>query len=96
MYEKYRMVFELEGVLVTLDEMPFGDFVELEGPDAEHIYNANQKVGLNWDARILESYTSLFDGLRSTHNFSFRDLSFDNFKRLSVTPDDLNVIPADL
>lgn len=96
MYEKYRMVFELEGVLVTLDEMPFGDFVELEGPDAEHIYNANQKVGLNWDARILESYTSLFDGLRSTLNFSFRDLSFDNFKRLSVTPDDLNVIPADL
>lgn len=95
-YEKYRMVYELEGVHVTLDEMPFGDFIELEGPDPEHIFNANQSLELNWDARILESYTSLFDRLRVTLNLSFRDLSFANFQHLAVKPEELNVIPGDI
>lgn len=94
-YEKYRTVYEFEGVQVSLDEMPYGNFVELEGAGADQIRNANQYLGLNWEARILESYTSLFENLRSALNFNFRDLSFDNFKRLSVTPDDLNVTPAD-
>jgi adenylate cyclase class 2 len=96
MYEKYRMVYELEGVHVTLDEMPFGYFIEIEGPDPEHIFNANQRLELNWDARILESYTSLFDRLRVVLNLSFRDLSFDNFKHLPVQSEDLNVIPGDI
>jgi adenylate cyclase class 2 len=96
MYEKYRSVYELEGVHITLDEMPFGSFVELEGPDPKQIYTANQRLGLNWEARILESYISLFESLRTVLKFSFRDLSFDNFKHLPVTPKDLNVLPADI
>lgn len=96
MYEKYRSVYELEGVHITLDEMPFGSFIEIEGPDPDHIYTANQRLGLNWEARILESYTSLFERLRTVLKFSFRDLSFDNFKHLPVTPKDLNVLPADV
>ncbi len=96
LYEKYRMVYELGGVHVTLDEMPFGYFIEIEGPDPEHIFNANQSLELNWNARILESYTSLFDHLRVVLNLSFRDLSFENFKHLPVQPEDLNVIPGDI
>ena len=32
-YEKYRTKYELEGVHLDLDEMPYGDFIELEGND---------------------------------------------------------------
>jgi len=33
-YEKYRTTYELDGVELMLDELPYGDFVELEGdPD---------------------------------------------------------------
>lgn len=96
MYEKYRTVYELEGVQVTLDEMPYGNFIELEGAEAVQIQNANQHLGLNWEARILESYTSLFERLRMVLDLNFRDLSFDNFKHFPVTAKDLNIIPADV
>ena len=96
MYEKYRAVYELEGVHVTLDELPYGDFVELEGPDPVHIHAANQRLGLDWEARILESYTVLFDRLRTTLGLAFRDLSFANFKGLEISPSAMNVRPADI
>jgi len=64
MYEKYRTSYKLDGVLVTLDEMPFGNFSELEGPDAESIRRVAEKLGVNWEARIADSYTALFAHLK--------------------------------
>jgi len=94
-YEKYRTVYELDGVLVSLDEMPYGDFGELEGPDAESIRAVAQKLGVNWERRIPESYTDLFERLRASQGFTFRDLIFENFKSSHLTAADLNVQPAD-
>jgi len=54
-----------------------------------------EKLGINWEARILDSYTSLFERLRNQMNLTFRDLSFENFSALDITPTDLGVIPAD-
>jgi adenylate cyclase class 2 len=34
MYEKYRTTYDLGSCEVTLDEMPYGDFAEIEGPGA--------------------------------------------------------------
>ena len=50
-YEKYRSIYELQRVHVTLDEMPFGAFVELEGPDGATIQAVAQRLGLDWAAR---------------------------------------------
>ena len=42
MYEKYREAFDLNDLEIVLDEMPYGNFVELEGneqaikADSEH------------------------------------------------------------
>jgi adenylate cyclase class 2 len=36
-YEKFRSTYDLEGAHVTLDEMPYGHFAEIEGPDGETI-----------------------------------------------------------
>lgn len=95
MYEKRRSMYLLDGVIVTLDEMPFGDFVEIEGPDGDTIRQVTKRLGLRWDARINESYTMLFDELRRHLGLSFTDLSFENFAGLVVSADDLDVHAAD-
>jgi adenylate cyclase class 2 len=95
MYEKYRTSYSLDGVLVTLDEMPFGNFSELEGPDAESIRRVADKLGVKWETRIADSYTSLFTRLRKVLGLTFRDLSFENFKEIAVSPQALGVQPAD-
>lgn len=95
MYEKYRTTYSLEGVQVTLDEMPYGNFTEIEGSDTSAIHRVTERLGLSWDARILESYTSLFDHLQNKLGLTFRDLAFKNFVELEITPEDLGVTPAD-
>jgi adenylate cyclase class 2 len=95
MYEKQRATYVLGDVLVTLDEMPYGNFAEIEGPDGESIQQAAAQLGLNWQYRILESYTVLFEQAKQALGFSFRDLSFENFAGLTVPPAALGVQPAD-
>jgi adenylate cyclase, class 2 len=85
-YEKFRTTFDLGEVHVTLDEMPYGNFVEIEGPDPESIRQIAKTLGLDWEARILDSYTILFERLREVLGFTFRDLSFANFAGIHVTP----------
>jgi len=93
-YEKYRAVYELERVLVTLDEMPFGDFVEIEGPDADCINGISSELGFLWDARIVDSYAALFQNVRSNLGLRTKDLTFDAFRDTAVLPDDLGVAPG--
>ena len=95
MYEKQRATYALGTVLVTLDEMPYGDFAEIEGPDAPSIQQAAAQLGLDWSRRILDSYTVLFEVARKNLGFTFRDLSFANFTGLNVPAEALGVAPAD-
>ena len=95
MYEKYRTTYTLDEVEVTLDQMPYGDFAEIEGPDPASIHRASERLGLDWERRGLESYTALFERLRTSLGLTFRDLAFDNFRDLKVTPTDLGLQPAD-
>ena len=84
MYEKYRQTYALGDVLVTLDELPFGNFIEVEGPDGGSIQAAAQALGLDWEQRILVSYAALFEQARQALEFTFRDLSFENFRGIAV------------
>ena len=95
MYEKYRTTFDLDGVHVTLDEMPYGNFSELEGPDPESIQAVAKKLGVDWEARVLDSYTVLFANLSKTLGLEFRDLSFENFAGIPVNAEAIGVRPAD-
>lgn len=95
MYEKYRRVYDLDDVHITLDEMPFGNFVEIEGSQPESILAASQRLGLDWEKRILDSYTTLFDQLRQALGFQFRDLSFENFASYKEPLAELNIRLAD-
>lgn len=95
-YEKYRAMYRLGEVVVTLDEMPFGFFAEIEGPDAGAIRAAAEQLGLNWQARSLDSYLVLFGRAKRSLGLEFRDLTFDNFLGISVLAEDMKLIPADL
>jgi adenylate cyclase class 2 len=95
MYEKYRSTYQLGDLEVVLDEMPYGDFAEIEGPDGESIQRLAEQLGLDWETRSLDSYTILFERARGLLGFAFRDLSFENFRELKIGPAVLGVRVAD-
>ena len=94
-YEKIRENFTLAGVQVSLDEMPFGNFTELEGPNPEAIRKLAESLGLAWERRIAMSYLELFARLKARLALPFDDLTFEAFQALVIRPEDLGVQPAD-
>jgi len=94
-YEKYRTIYEFEQIMVMLDELPYGDFVEIEGETAEQIQAVAAKLDLDWNAAVDRSYTALFEYIRKTMHLSFTELAFENFKGIQLAPDQLDVQPAD-
>jgi adenylate cyclase class 2 len=94
-YEKYRTVYDFSGLHIALDELPYGRFVEIEGPDIPALQALNLQLGLDWQAAVTESYAALFDRLCVRLNLPFRDLVFDNFQALTIRAADLGVRRAD-
>ena len=94
-YEKYREAYQLGDVEVSLDELPYGDFIEIEGVEVEAIRSTAEHLKVDWEARIPESYTLLFENLKTKLGLAFRDLTFTDFKDIWVTPQDLGVKVAD-
>ena len=76
-YEKYRTTYALNGCEVVLDELPYGMFAEIEAVNAEAIYTAAKRLGLDWDARIADSYLGLFYRLKATTGLEAENLAFD-------------------
>jgi adenylate cyclase class 2 len=95
LYEKYRTKYLFEDVHLDLDEMPYGNFLELEGANVPAIRALSDRLGLDWEASSPASYVMLFEALRLKMNLPFRDLSFSNFAGLRVLPADLGLRPAD-
>ncbi len=93
-YEKFRTTYKLDNTEIMLDEMPYGNFIEIEG-QGDRLRPIADKLGLKWDAAVQESYSGLFDRLRQRRGLKFRDLTFDNLKDVSVSPGDLGVKSAD-
>jgi len=94
-YEKYRASYDLEGTEISLDEMPFGCFVEIEGEDEAQIERIAKKLGLKWDKRTPLSYMRLFTNVKQQLGLSMRDLTFTNFSGLGIQPSDLQLAYAD-
>ena len=82
-YEKWRETFRLDDVTFCLDTMPFGDFLELEGPGGRIRAMADQ-LGLDWSRRILINYYGIFDLIRAQLALSFNDISFERFEGIDV------------
>ncbi len=103
-YEKYRTTHALPGMTagadnikthIMLDELPYGNFIEIEG-EFNELKPLSKILHFNWDAAIPASYHTLFDRVSMSKNLAFRDLTFEKFKSLKIVPADLGVVPADL
>jgi adenylate cyclase, class 2 len=82
-YEKYRTTYTLNDCEVTLDELPFGSFVEIEG-ERDQLATIQQMLNLADHKNIPQSYSELMRLLKEKIDLSFDDLTFENFRGVSV------------
>jgi len=111
-YEKYRTTYALDSnslllenqkqasgihnCHIMLDELPYGNFVEIEGESIESIQAVANKLNLKWDTTIPTSYHALFERLCVKHpNLDATDLSFNTLQGQTITADELSVHAAD-
>ena len=94
MYEKFRTGYEINDLVIALDEMPFGNFCEIEGPNVASIHSLSDSLGLDWDTRSQESYLGLFARLQQA-GLQAKNLTFAEFKGVTVTPEQLGLRTAD-
>lgn len=93
-YEKYRTVYRLDGAEIMLDELPFGNFVEIEG-DLPIIERILAQLNLDAIERRADSYAKLFDYVKHHLGLNFRDLTFENFADIDV-PESAFVPPGSI
>ena len=94
-YEKYRSTYDLGELHIMLDELPYGDFVEIEGPDVPALQQASKELGLDFSAAIPASYLALFESLCQQRELDPAQLTFAALNGLQVEPEELSVRPAD-
>lgn len=94
-YEKYRTLFRLGDVIVTLDELPYGDFVEIEAPTNALIEGVVQMLGLDWSKRINTNYLGLYERAMESAGLPVNDMTFEGFSGVDISRLDLGVEPAD-
>ena len=76
---------------IMLDELPYGNFIEIEGDDMEIIRAIADNLELNLQAAITVSYAALFERVKKTLRLPFSDLRFNNFNNLNLSPNDLQI-----
>jgi hypothetical protein len=73
-------VFQLDDVKIMLDELPFGCFVEIEGPDEAAIADAADRLGFAWEAGVDLSYMEIFERLLDVTGLDIPNLTFSDFE----------------
>ena len=94
-YEKYRAMYNLDGHLVTIDELPYGEFIEVEGNSPEDVRRVAVQLGLDPEKAIPASYQGLFEQLRSSLAPTLKNLAFEEFKGSGLRIESLGYPYAD-
>lgn len=81
-YQKYRTVFKVGSLLVCLDELPFGCFLELEGPKRS-IDSVARRLGYKPEEHIVLNYRSLHIQHLRERGLPDQDLLFPQSSRQS-------------
>jgi predicted adenylyl cyclase CyaB len=75
-YEKWREGWELDGMFVTLDELPFiGEVVEIEG-DRDKIDSTAENLGLAGNRTSTANYEGLYREYADAHGIEGGDMTF--------------------
>ncbi len=94
-YEKFRAVYELNGCHIMLDELPYGDFVEIESSNASTIRKMTLILGLKFEAAVDAGYSRIFENYNSKYGFPSTDLTFEALHEKKPSPEELDVRVAD-
>jgi adenylate cyclase class 2 len=86
-YEKRRETLTWRDAEVVLDEMPYGWFLEIEGPK-ETIRALADALGLDMRDGITLSYAEIFDNICRTLKLDVTDLTFEAFAGVRVQRSD--------
>ncbi|MCB9436839.1 MAG: class IV adenylate cyclase [Anaerolineales bacterium] len=87
-YEKYRTTYQwptLPDAEIVLDELPFGNFLEIEGVPTT-IETILADLGLGAVPIIPRSYIALFKRVCEHYQLPFTDLTFANFAGCEIDP----------
>jgi len=79
-YEKKRQTWEMNGVGVNIDEVPIGNFVEIEGSE-EKIVDTAKKLGLDMKESIPKSYMKLYIEYCEEKGLPTSDMVFSGGKK---------------
>lgn len=82
-YEKYRETFTYQGAEIVLDEVPFGNFMEIEAP-REVIRSIATALGLDFETRLVAGYGDIFAAVCTTYNLPITDMTFEAFQPYAV------------
>ncbi len=85
-YEKRREAFSWAGVEAVIDELPYGWFLELEGPQPD-IQSLAGQLGLDIKDGLALSYAEIFSNICLALGLDIADLTFEAFKGIHVPPD---------
>ena len=94
-YEKYRTIYTLGEIHFMLDELPFGNFFEIEGPDVATIQRITHNLNLDWNKAIGDSYMGIFQKLCEGKDFDEAKLTFDALDGAQLSMTSLSIHPAD-
>lgn len=93
-YEKYRAEFEWQDTRISLDELPYGTFVEIEGQDTHQIQRVCTDLGLDWERRIPWSYAEIFSRICMKEHIAPRELTFEVFQNRDIVLEEYGILPA--
>ena len=79
-YQKFRTVYEIDGVEAMLDETPIGCYVELEGPP-QAIDRVAARLGFDEDAYIRSTYRDLHESWAAARGEPAGDMVFADDQR---------------
>jgi adenylate cyclase, class 2 len=94
-YEKFRTTYELNDIHIMLDELPYGEFVEIEGENVEEIHHIANLLGLNWDVMVKAGYHALFERVAGKYKLELSQLSFAALEKVKIEQVDLDIQAAD-
>jgi adenylate cyclase class 2 len=95
-YEKFRTVYTLGEIKIMVDELPFGDFIEIEGSDVPSLKLCAKNLKLSWEKKIENGYMDIHKKLCATLGIKTGDLIFDDLTWDKNSFKLLNIYPADL
>lgn len=94
-YEKYRAVYELNECHIMLDELPYGDFVEIEASATSNIRKMVSLIGLDFESAVGFGYSIIFENYILRYGLPPSDLTFNALRGKKPSPEELNVRAAD-